>query len=77
MEIKNLLMKLKLGPEEIIRKQEQVWKENFKNKKINIDEYLIILMKYPKLIERPIITFKNKGIIARPIENLKKFIESN
>ncbi len=34
-------------------------------------------MKYPKLIERPIITFKNKGIIARPIENLKKFIESN
>ena len=76
-EIKNLLNQLKIHPKKIIRTQEKVWKEKFKNKKLNLNEYLEILVKYPKLIERPIVIYKNKGVVARPIENLEKFIENN
>lgn len=76
-EIKNLLNKLKIHPKEIVRMQEQVWKENFKNKDLNSNQYYKILTNYPKLIERPIVTYLNNGVIAKPIENLKKFIEIN
>lgn len=76
-DLKILLNQLKIDPKKIIRRQEQVWKENFKNKDLNEDQYLEIIITYPILIERPIITYKNKGVIGRPIDNLEKFIENN
>ena len=33
-----------------------------------------LMIKYPKLIERPIVISGNKGVIARPLENLMGFI---
>ena len=39
-------------------------------------KYLQLMIQYPKLIERPIVTFGNKGIIARPIEKLIDFINN-
>jgi len=75
-EVKNIIDQLEIHPEKLIRNQEPIWKEMFKNKDLKKNQYIEILSKYPKLIERPIITNKNKGVIARPIENLMKFIKS-
>jgi len=75
-EIRNITDQLEIHPEKLIRNQEPIWKEMFKNKDLNKNQYVEILSKYPKLIERPIIINNNKGVIARPIENLIKFIKS-
>jgi len=54
---------------EMLRKKETEYKElNIENK--TEDEILEILLKYPKLIERPIIIKNSKAVIARPMQNL-------
>ena len=75
-QLKEIIKKLKILPEKLIRRQEKIWKENFKNKNLSNKKVIEILSSNPKLIERPIITSNNKGIIGRPIENLAKFLNN-
>ena len=73
-ELKMLLMKLNLKPIDIVRKGEAVYKEKFKNSNFNDDEWIKIMIEYPKLIERPIVIKGNKAIIGRPPENVLSII---
>jgi arsenate reductase len=69
-DLKLILMKLNLHPKDIIRKGEAVYKEKFKSSNFNEDEWIKIMVEYPKLIERPIVIKGNKAIIGRPPENV-------
>ena len=53
-----------------IEKELKHYKEHFKNKKLSDAEWIKAMVKFPKLIERPIIIHNNKAVIARPIENI-------
>ena len=64
-------------PSEALRKNEEIWKKQFSSKKIGEKEILKLMIKYPKLIERPIVIRGNKGVIARPLENLMDFIDKH
>ena len=70
----SLLKKLGIRPIELVRKNESIWKENYKNKEISEVELIRILSLNPKLIERPIIETKKNAIIARPLEHLVNFL---
>ena len=63
-EIKILLEKLKLTPIEIIRKKENIWKNQFKNKKLSNKEIINAIVENPILLERPIICNENEAVIA-------------
>lgn len=69
-QLKDLIKKLGIEPINLVRKNEQIWKENFKNKKLTSDEIIQILSDNPKLIERPIVELNDKAIIGRPPENV-------
>lgn len=71
-EIKSLLQKLGCTPEEIIRKGESVYKENFKGKSFSENEWIDILHANPILIERPIVVSGKKAILGRPPENVNE-----
>ena len=71
-ELNDLLVKLHLKPEDILRKQEQIFKEKFKGKSFSKEEWIQILIGNPKLIERPIIVKGNKAILCRPPEKLEE-----
>ena len=71
----SILKKLGIKPIDLVRKNESIWKENYKNKKISELELIHILSSNPKLIERPIIEAEKSAVIARPIENLVAFLE--
>ena len=73
-EIAELIESLKIKPIELVRKNEAIWKENFKNKDLDDSQIISALSKYPKLIERPIVTKGKSSIIARPIEKLLNFL---
>lgn len=64
------LQKLGKKPEEIIRKQEAVFKSEFKGKTFSDAEWVKILVTNPKLIQRPIIIKDEKAIIGDPAENV-------
>ena len=73
MELKELLVKLNLPIEDIIRKGENEFKENYKGKKMSENEWLDALVRFPKLLERPIVIKGDKAIIARPPERVAEF----
>jgi len=73
-ELKEIIAILKLQPIELARKNESVWKENFKNKTLSDDEIIDIMIKYPKLIERPIVINGNKGVVGRPTKKILEIL---
>ena len=73
-ELKMILMKLNLSPKDIVRKGEAVYKEKFKNSNFNDDEWIKVMIEYPKLIERPIVIKGNKAVLGRPPENVLDLI---
>jgi arsenate reductase len=55
----------------LIRKNEAIWKENFKGKILSDKELVSAMIAYPKLMERPIVVSGEKAIIGRPAEKIK------
>ena len=54
-ELKDILVKMNKQPADIIRTQEEVYKKSFRGKEFTDDEWVSILLEYPKLIQRPIV----------------------
>jgi arsenate reductase (glutaredoxin) len=73
-ELRNLLKKLNMKPEEIVRKGEVLYTEKYKGKYLSDDEWISILAEHPILIERPIVIKGDKAIIARPPERVNEFL---
>lgn len=68
--IQILLNKLNITALDLIRKNEKIWKENYKDKSLSEKELIEVLHNEPKLIERPIIESENLAVIGRPKENI-------
>ncbi|MFZ4398398.1 MAG: arsenate reductase family protein [Bacteroidales bacterium] len=69
-----LLAKLHKKPQEIIRTQEDIYKQRFKGKNFNDDEWIKILAEFPNLIQRPIIEKDHSAIWGDPVENMDNFL---
>lgn len=70
-EIKNLLSKLGLSIRDILRTGEDEYKNNnLKNENLSDDKLIDFLIRFPKLLQRPIIVKNNKAVIGRPPENI-------
>ena len=69
--IKDTLEKLSLKPRDILRKSEQDYKYNdLKRDSLSDDDLINYMIKYPRLIERPIVINGNKAVLGRPPENV-------
>ena len=69
-ELKEIITILNIAPIDLIRKNESVWKSDFKGKKLSDQQLIDAMAAHPKLIERPIIIHNNKGVIGRPKERI-------
>ncbi|KYG85769.1 arsenate reductase [Roseivirga seohaensis] len=70
-QLREILKKLGMKAEEIVRKSEAIYKEQFKGKTLNEDEWIAAMVEYPNLIERPIVVKGDKAVLGRPPENVK------
>ena len=69
-ELKDILSLLDIKPIDLVRKTEAIWKENYKDKTLTDAQVIEALINNPKLIERPIVTNKNKAVVGRPTEKI-------
>jgi len=69
-ELRAILRKLGMKPEQIVRKGEDVYKQKFAGKALTDEQWLDALVKNPTLIERPIVVKGDRAVIGRPPENV-------
>jgi arsenate reductase len=73
--ITDTLEKLSLKPRDILRKSEQDYKDNnLKREDLSDNELINYMIKYPKLIERPIVIKEDRALLGRPPENVLELI---
>lgn len=69
-ELKYVLALLGISPEQLLRKNEAIYKEKYKGKTYSDDEWIGIMIENPKLIERPIVVDGDRAVLGRPPENV-------
>jgi arsenate reductase (glutaredoxin) len=70
LELKNILDKLNLLPSDILRSKEKEYIDMVKGNYSSEEQLLDYMIKFPKLIERPIVLWEGGGVLARPLQNL-------
>ena len=73
-ELKNLVKKLEIAPIQLVRKNEKVWKEDYKDKDLSDNELITVMVKNPKLIERPVVETDKNAVIGRPPSEIEKLL---
>lgn len=73
-ELEEIIKLLNIKPIDLVRKNEKIWKENYKGKDLSDNEIITAMLENPRLIERPIVINGNKAVIGRPPENIKEII---
>ncbi|MBT8183204.1 MAG: arsenate reductase (glutaredoxin) [Eudoraea sp.] len=73
-ELKEILKKLGYAPMDLIRKNEAIWKAQFKGKELSDEALITAMITNPKLIERPIIVKDNKAVVGRPSEKIRDLL---
>ncbi len=73
-ELVHIIQLLNIAPIDLVRKNEAVWKENFKGKIMSDSEVIMAMVHNPKLIERPIVINNGKAVIGRPPELIKTIL---
>ncbi len=74
-EIKDLLKKLDMKAVDLVRKEEKLYKEEYKGKELSEEEWIKVMADNPKLIQRPLVVKGGKAIIGRPPESVHVLLE--
>jgi len=73
-ELREIIDMLEIEPIQLVRKQEQEWKENYKGMDLSDQEVIGAMVRFPKLIERPIVIKGKKAVLGRPPENVLELL---
>ncbi|WP_299390769.1 arsenate reductase (glutaredoxin) [uncultured Gelidibacter sp.] len=68
--LEEIINLLKIKPIELVRKNESIWKDEYKGLDLTDKEIIAAMAKHPKLIERPIVINGNKATIGRPPQKI-------
>jgi arsenate reductase len=69
-EFQDVLDALDMDAIDLVRKNESVWKEEYKTLELDEDEIILAMIEHPKLMERPIVVNGDRAVVARPAEKL-------
>jgi arsenate reductase len=73
--LRELLVKMKLGPRDLLRTSEPVYRElGLARGQFSDNEIIALMVKHPDLIQRPIVEHGNRAVLGRPTENVKELL---
>jgi len=74
--LRTLLKKMNMQPSQLLRKNEKIYKE-FNFKEMNEDKIFATMLSHNDLIQRPIVEYGDKAVLARPPEVLNEFFKNS
>jgi arsenate reductase len=73
--LKGLLKKAGLAPTQALRTKEDIYKElKLSERTVSDDELLDLMVKYPDLIQRPLVDTGDTAVLARPADSIKQVL---
>lgn len=73
--LKELLKKMGISATELLGTKEEIYKKlKLAEKKLSDDQIIDLMVKYPDLIQRPILEKGERAILARPPERVKEIL---
>ena len=73
--LRQLLTKMQLGPRDILRKSEPIYRElGLAKGEFTDDEIISLMVKHPDLMQRPIVERGDKAVLGRPTKNVKALL---
>lgn len=73
-ELQEILTKLNMQPQQLIRRNEKLFKEQFADKQFSDEEWIKVMVANPILIERPIVIKGDRAVIGRPPEKVTELL---
>ena len=73
-ELSELISKLDIKPIDLVRRNEAIWKEKFKDQDLSDSAIIDAMVQHPKLIERPIVVNGSKATVGRPPETIRSIL---
>jgi arsenate reductase (glutaredoxin) len=70
-----LLQKLNISAAALVRTKEPLYVEKFAGKKMTEKQWVKALVKYPVLIERPVVVKGKKAVIGRSVERVLELVD--
>jgi len=74
-ELRSLLKNLGMKPDELVRRGEPAFKENYAGQTLSDEQWLDALVAHPILIERPIVVCGARAVIGRPPEKVLELLD--
>jgi arsenate reductase len=73
--LRELIAKMGIGPRELLRTGEAVYKElGLGRKELSDDELIRLMAEHPDLIQRPIVERGERAVLGRPTERIKELL---
>ncbi len=73
-ELRAIVAKLGIEPEQLVRKGEDVYKSKYAGKALSDAQWIKAMVDDPVLIERPIVVYGERAVIGRPPENVEPLL---
>lgn len=73
-EIQFILDSLQVSIQDVLRTKEKIYQDEVGSKNLSSDELINLVIKYPQLLERPIVVKDNKAVVGRPPEKIHDLI---
>ncbi len=73
-DLRAIIAKTGKKPVDFVRTHEKLFKEEFKGNNYSDDEWLDILTKHPKLLQRPLVVNGDRAVLANPPEEVHKIV---
>jgi arsenate reductase (glutaredoxin) len=73
-ELRQLVAQLGIPPEQLVRKGEDVYKQEYSGRMLTDSQWLDALAAHPILMERPVVVHGKRAVIGRPPEKVLEIL---